>query len=112
MHQGAEVGHVNQFQDDRNRWLVQSESDKNRYLVVTIDKDFECCTCPDSQIRGNICKHITSSMRKDIIRGDKVLGALPVNGLSRLNCSLIIVEIIHNSRAATSIYAQYNLSII
>lgn len=112
MHQGAEVGHVHQFQDDRNRWLVQSESDKNRYLVVTIDKDFECCTCPDSQIRGNICKHITSSKRKDIIRGDKVLRALTVNGLSGLNCSLIIVEIIHNNRAATSIYAQYNLSII
>lgn len=56
----ASVGHIHQYQDDRNRWLVQSETNKTSYYVVTIDKDFECCTCPDSQIRGNICKHILS----------------------------------------------------
>lgn len=54
----AKVGHIHQFQEDRNRWLVQSESDKTRYYMVTVDKDFECCTCPDSQIRGNVCKHL------------------------------------------------------
>jgi hypothetical protein len=54
----AKMGHIHQFQEERNRWLVQSESDKKRYYMVTVDKDFECCTCPDSQIRGNICKHL------------------------------------------------------
>jgi hypothetical protein len=54
----AEIGHIHQFQDDRSRFLVQSESDKERCYMVTVDKDFECCTCPDSQIRGDICKHL------------------------------------------------------
>jgi SWIM zinc finger len=56
----AKVGHIHQFQGELKRWLVQSMSHKKTYYMVTVDRDFECCTCADSQFRGNTCKHILS----------------------------------------------------
>lgn len=41
----AKVGQIHKFQGESGRWVVQSESDKKTYYMVTVDKDFESCTC-------------------------------------------------------------------
>jgi hypothetical protein len=60
----ADLGHIHRFKGKSNRWLVKSESDKHRYYMVTVNTtaegDFEYCSCPDSEYRGNVCKHILS----------------------------------------------------
>ena len=37
----AEHGNINQLAEESNRWLVQSESDKERYYVVTLDNELD-----------------------------------------------------------------------
>lgn len=41
-------------------WLVESETTDGKFYKVTVDGK---CECPDSTIRGRICKHVYGVIR-------------------------------------------------
>jgi hypothetical protein len=47
-------------------WLVESETTDDKFYKVTEDG---VCECPDSQYRGQVCKHTSAILRSAIQEG-------------------------------------------